>query len=81
MRKMPINFPNFTEKKATRLGLYTKNDGQLKQSGNLRSDLLQGTASMLVFQYQSLSPDNMHTGSTIQNDQAKFRNRFVYNYI
>lgn len=48
-------------------------------SKNLKN--LQGRAHQLVCQCQTVSPENIHTGSIIQTGQVIFRNIYVYTYV
>lgn len=50
------------------------------QSESGRKCLIQGRAHRLVSQYQMVSPENVHTGNSIQANQVIFRNICGYTY-
>lgn len=65
--------------KATRYQLCTKTHRQQKRAKS-RSDLPQGKAHWMVFQGQTVSPDNIHTCNIIWTEQPVFRKIDVYTF-
>lgn len=64
-------------RKPRRPQFYTKSSVQVRKAGSRSSDLPQGRACQLAFQYQVVRPENIHTSNITWTEHA-FRNIYFY---